>query len=233
MAGFLDSVGAVLGTSNRDQINAAKDSLADVLSRAETTSASNKQLLNQYLQTMQDTYGVGSANYSEAVQNVADAIANYGDFNYDKSVESFLDPAREQRTQRAMDAITSASSAGGNRFSSNYLDKLAAKQQALASEEWEKAFDKYQQDRASARADWQTGQQKIDNLGTLAGLYGTDRTALADALGDYYSNIVGQNNADLQTYSNVASNAANLEAQKNNGVWDAVGGIGKIIGAFF
>lgn len=225
---ILDTIGDILGTSNAGQINAAKRSLDEILAKSDATSAQNKQLLGQYLQEMKDTYGEGSQAYSDAVKNLSDAISTYG--TYDKTETDFLDPAREMRTQQAMDAIEASASAGGNRFSSNYLDKLAAKQQALASDEWQKAFERYKADRAQALNEQ---QQKIANAGTLANLYGQDRTALTSALGDYYGNIVGQNTANLQTYADVAANKANLEAQKNNGVWDAVGGVGKIVGSFF
>lgn len=221
-------LGDLLGTSNEGQINAAKRSLDDVLSKADATSAQNKQLLNQYLQEMKGTYGKGSQAYSDAVKNLSDAISNYG--TYDKTETDFLDPAREMRTQQAMDAIESSASAGGNRFSSNYLDKVAAKQQALASDEWQKAFERYKADRQQALNEQ---QQKINNAGTLAGTYGQDRTALANALGDYYGALTNQNTANLQAYSDVATNKSNLEAQKTNGIWPAVGGISQIVGSFF
>jgi len=221
-------LGDLLGTSNEGQINAAKRSLDDVLSKADATSAQNKQLLNQYLQEMKSTYGGGSQAYSDAVKNLSDAISNYG--TYDKTETDFLDPAREMRTQQAMDAIESSASAGGNRFSSNYLDKVAAKQQALASDEWQKAFERYKADRAQALNEQ---QQRVGNAGTLAGIYGQDRTALANALGDYYGALTNQNTANLQSYADVATNKANLEAQKSNGIWPAVGGISQIVGAMF
>ena len=225
---IFDTLGNMLGTSNEGQISAAKRSLDEVLSKADATTAQNKQILAQYLQEMKGTYGEGSQAYSDAVKNLSDAISGYG--TYDKTETDFLDPAREMRTQQAMSAIESSASAGGNRFSSNYLDKVAAKQQALASDEWQKAFERYKADRQQALNEQ---QQKISNAGTLAGVYGQDRKALTDALGDYYGSLANQNTANLQAYSDVATNKANLDAQKSNGVWDAVGGISQIVGAFF
>lgn len=229
----LDTIGSVIGTSNRDQINAAKDALYGIQQKADETTAANKALMGQYLRQMQDTYGANSAKYNDALQNVANAIGNYGDFEYKGNVNDFLDPAREQRVAAAMGAIENAASANGQRFSSGYLEKLAAKQQALASEEWKASYDRLMQDRQQQLQQWQTGQSQINNLTNLASLYGQDRTALSDAVGNYYSNLANANNANLQTYSNVGSNLANLEAQKNNGVWDAVGGAAKIAGAIF
>ena len=87
------------------------------------------------------------------------------------------------------------------------------------------------QDRNQQLQKWQTGQQKIDNMGTLAGIYGGDRTALSEALGNYYSNMANQNNADLEVMSDIAQNKANLNASRTNGMGDIIGGAAKIAGA--
>ena len=178
-------------------------------------------------------YGDNASKYSDAVARLADAIGNYGDFEFDGSVEDYLDPARNQRVASAMSAINNAASAGGNRFSNSYLDKLSAKQQALASEEWRSAYDRMMRERSQQLAEWQSGQNKINNLGTLAGIYGQDRSKLGDALGDYYSNMANQNNADLEVYSDVAQNKANLDAQRSSGIGGALGTIARVAGAIF
>ena len=232
-AGAVNYLAESLGLSNRKQIDAAQGMLDEVLGRADSVSAQNKNLYGNYYNQMKGMYGEGAAAYSDAVKNLADAIENREDFSYQGNVNDFLDPAREQRVQAATNAINNAASAGGNRFSSNYLDKLAAKQQALASEEWSKAYDKMMQDRAQQLQEWETGQQKINNLGTLANIYQSDRNQLGNAIGDYYTAMANQNNADLQVYSDVAGNKANLESQRNSGVGGLLQGVGSIIGAIF
>lgn len=232
-AGAVSYLADSLGLSNGKQIDAAQGMLDEVLGRADSVSAQNKNLYGNYYNQMQGMYGEGAAAYSDAVKNLADAIENREDFSYQGNVNDFLDPAREQRVQAATNAINNAASAGGNRFSSNYLDKLAAKQQALASEEWSKAYDKMMQDRAQQLQEWETGQQKINNLGTLANIYQSDRNQLGNAIGDYYTAMANQNNADLQVYSDVAGNKANLESQRNSGAGGLLQGVGSIIGAIF
>jgi hypothetical protein len=148
-------------------------------------------------------------------------------------VDEFLDPARQQRMDAAANALNNSAASSGGLFGSSYLQKLLGQQQAMASDEYAKALDRMMQDRSNALQEWQTGQQKINNLTNLASLYGNDRTALSDALSNYYSNLASANNANLQTYSNIGAGLANLEAQKNNGVWDAVGGMAKIAGSIF
>jgi hypothetical protein len=103
----------------------------------------------------------------------------------------------------------------------------------MASEEWAKAYDRMMQDRAQQLQEWQTGQQKINNLGTVANMYQQDRNQLGNAIGDYYSAMANQNNADLEAYSDVATGKANLEATKTNGIGNLIGGAAKIAGAMF
>ena len=159
MAGVFDYLGDLLGTSNSDQINAAQKTLDGILSRANSVSAQNRGLYDQYLGQMQGMYGDNAAKYNDAVARLADAIGQGPEtFSYDKTAEDFFDPFRDQAAAQAMDAINAGASAGGNRFSSNYNDKVAAKQRALATESWKTAFDTMMRDRAQQMAEWQAGQ---------------------------------------------------------------------------
>ena len=232
-AGAVNYLADSLGLSNKKQIDSAKSELDAILDRANRVSSQNKNLYGDYYKQMQGMYGEGATSYADAVKNLADAIGSREDFSYNEDVNEFLDPARNQRVAAATEAINNAASAGGNRFSSNYMDKLAAKQQALASEEWSKAYDRMMQDRARQLQEWETGQQKIQNLGTLANIYQSDRNQLGNAIGDYYSNMANQNNADLQAYADVTGQKATLESQRQSGAGGLLQGVGSIIGALF
>lgn len=230
---ILDKLGDFLGTSNNPAIDQSIASLDEIKAYADSTAAKNNALYNDYYGQMQGMYGDNAAKYNDAVAQLADAIANRRDFSYQGDVNEFMDPAANQRVAAAMGAINNSSASGGNRFSSNYVDKVAAKQQALASEEWKAAYDRMMQDRSKQLQEWQTGQQNINNLGTLAGVYGADRTALSDAIGNYYGNIANQNNANLEVMSDVVQNKANLNAGRTNGMGDLIGGAAKLAGAIF
>ena len=230
---ILDKLGDFLGTSNNPAIDQSIASLDEIKAYADSTAAKNNALYNDYYGQMQSMYGDNAAKYNDAVAQLADAIANRRDFSYQGDVNEFMDPAANQRVAAAMGAINNASASGGNRFSSNYVDKVAAKQQALASEEWKAAYDRMMQDRSQQLQEWQTGQQKINNIGTLAGVYGADRTALSDAIGNYYGNLANQNNANLEVMSDVVQNKANLNAGRTNGMGDFIGGAAKLAGAIF
>ena len=229
--GILDTLGDLLGTSNNKAVNQGIASLDEIKAYADDIAAKNNALYGDYYGQMQGMYGDNAAKYNDAVNNLADAIAQRKDFDYQGNVNQFMDPAANQRVAAAMGAINNAASANGQRFSSGYLEKLAAKQQALASEEWKSAYDRMMQDRSQQLQEWQTGQQKINNLGSVASLYGNDRTALADAIGNYYGNMANQNNANLEVMSDIAQNKANLNASRTNGMGDIIGGASRIAGA--
>jgi len=230
--GILDTLGDLLGTSNNKAVNQGIASLDEIKAYADDIAAKNNALYGDYYGQMQGMYGDNAAKYNDAVNNLVEAISQRKDFDYQGNVNEFMDPAANQRVAAAMGAINNASASGGNRFSSNYLDKVAAKQQALASEEWKSAYDRMMQERNQQLQEWQTGQQKINNLGSVASLYGNDRTALSDAIGNYYGNMANQNNANLEVMSDIAQNKANLNASRTNGIGDIIGGAAKIAGAF-
>lgn len=234
MSSVMDYIGNnILGTGNRAQVNAAQDMLDSIGVMANDVSQQNRGIYDRYKGEMDSMYGGANQQYSDAVNRLAEAIGNYGDFQYNGNVNDFMDPAANLRVDRAMNAMNRSASSGGSRFSSQYQDAMTAKQQALASEEWRSAWDRMQQDRQNQLQQWQTGQNKINNLGTLANIYGQDRNQYADALGNYYSAQANQNNANLETYADIASGKANLESQKTNGVGSFLGGAAKVAGALF
>lgn len=223
---WINDLADALGFGNNKQTDDAQQTLDEMLARANGVSAQNRGLIRDYYDQMNGTFSEGASKYNDAVAALADAIAHQGD--YDKTVNDFLDPAREQRVQAAMSAINNSAAAGGNRFSSNYLDKVAAKQQALASEEWRSAYDRLMQDRQQQLQQAQTG---VQNLGTMANIYGNDRNNLMQALSDYTSNMANQNNADLQMATDVMSQKANLDANRKGGFSAILDGIAPMVKA--
>lgn len=226
-------LGKVLGTDNNAQVDSAQDTLAGIQARADQAGNYNNQLYGNYLKQMQDLYGSGNAAYGDAVKALTRAIDDRGDFEYTGNVNDFLDPNMRMRQDAAAKALNASASSGGSRFSSNYQDKLMAQSQGLAQEAWEKAYDRMMQDRANQLQAWQTGQNRVTNLANLANLYAQDRTQLGNALGDYYSAMANQNNANLEAYSDVASKNAELDAARTGGVGSLLGGAGSLVSSIF
>lgn len=234
--GFLDQLGEQLGLSNKKQVQAGMASLDNLLAEANNVSNTNKSLYNDYLGKMQDMYGQNAAQYDSALANYQKAMGEGPDqFSYGGDVSQFYDKFANQRAQQATNAMRNMG--GQNLFSSDFMNNMAAKQQALASEEWSKAYDKMMQDRQQQLAEWQAGQASkqnyIGNLGNLTNMYGQDRNQLANAMGDYYSNMASQNNADLQTKSDLTQAKTNLSMQENSGAGSILGGVGKVLGGIF
>ena len=234
--GFLDQLGEQLGLSNKKQVQAGMASLDNLLAEANNVSNTNKSLYNDYLGKMQGMYGQNAAQYDSALANYQKAMGEGPDqFSYGGDVSQFYDKFANQRAQQATNAMRNMG--GQNLFSSDFMNNMASKQQALASEEWSKAYDKMMQDRQQQLAEWQAGQASkqnyIGNLGNLTNMYGQDRNQLANAMGDYYSNMASQNNADLQTKSDLTQAKTNLSMQENSGAGTILGGVGKVLGGIF
>lgn len=235
-----DTVGDMLGLSNKDQVAAGQQTMDQLMAEAANVSKQNKALYGDYLNQMQGIYGQGASQYADAVKNLADAIGEgpetFGD-TYTGNINDFYDKFANQRQQAAMNAMQNSGAAGGNRWSSDFMNGMAAKQQALASEEWQKAYDKLMKDRSQQLQEWQAGQASkqnyLGNLGTVAQLYGNDRNQLADAYGNYYGNMASQNNADLQTNADLGMARSNLGMQQTNGFGTLLQGAGAILGGIF
>lgn len=201
--------------ANRRDARNAYNKMAE---QAKQTNAANEADIAAYRQFIENQYGQGAANYSDAVQNFlnSEVYQNNG-FSYTDengnpvTVESFYDPAANQRVAAAMDAINNSAATGGNRFSSDYINRVGAKQQALASEEWEKAYQRLMKDRQQQMSEWSANSQNAWNnynaqqgrLQNAVDIYGADRSALSQGISD--ATMAGLNNrtANLQTQANL------------------------------
>lgn len=207
-----------LGLSNTQQVKNALDALSGVGEDVASTSAANKALYYAWMQDMANTYGAGAGNYDDALKNYISAVESAGE-GFGGSVDDYLSPAIQQRVNAATNAVTNSAANAGSMFSSDYLDSIAAKQQALASEEYENAYDRYMEET----------KNNLSNLGNVVSLYGSDRNSLVDALTNYYTNVANQNNADLSATTDLATKQAELQSGEHNGIGSAL----KLVGSIF
>lgn len=170
-------------------------------------------LANQYNNFIQGMYGDSPEQYKAALANYMDKV-NQG-YDYGKDVKDFYSPAAAMRVQRAMDAVTNSQANAGGMFSSDYLKQLAGEQQALASEEWDKAFNRMNADRAF---DLQKYSTNTNNLGSLAGMLGNDMGNYANAYGSYVGNMIDASNALTQGMNDINSNKAQIIANKKTSI---------------
>ena len=207
-----------LGLSNTQQVKNALDALSGVGEDVASTSAANKALYYAWMQDMANTYGAGAGKYDDALKNYISAVESAGE-GFGGSVDDYLSPAIQQRVNAATNAVTNSAANAGSMFSSDYLDSIAAKQQALASEEYENAYDRYMEET----------KNNLSNLGNVVSLYGNDRNSLVDALTNYYTNVANQNNADLSATTDLATKQAELQSGEHNGIGSAL----KLVGSIF
>lgn len=216
--------GDVYGLRQSSRIDKANDALDTVSALGKENSAKNRVLYNDHLSRVNKTYGDTAKKLDEYLKNLENTEAyDPGQFEYEGDVNDFYSKAANQRVAQAMNNMTSNAAAAGNMFSSDFQNAMAAKQQAMASEEWDKAYDRYMQDRAQQMNEFnvnaQAGQQAYINKYNLnkdllsQASNATDN--IMNAFGSYTSNIAGQNNTDTQNAANIAQQrVANNNSEK-------------------
>ena len=224
--GFTDILGDILdpgdlfGTKQESRIENANDASEKAYNNALAMSNKNRQLFNDY-------YGEAKKLYSDQANKVGDRIKaiedmkayDPGSFEYKGDVNDFYSKAANQRINDAMGLIREQS----DMFSSDYLNALTAKQTAMASEEWDKAYDRYMRDRNQKLQEFSTnsnlGQQAYNNKYNknkdLLGVSQNAQDNLMNAYGSNISNLANQNNTDAQNYANWTQQvAANDNSRK-------------------
>lgn len=240
IAGGLAAAGA-LGNYMGNQADAerAAEAYDRIQGLAQAAGTANQQDINAYKNLVAQTYGQGAANYQDALAKFLNSpvFQNEG-FSYGGDISQFMDPAANQRVDAAMAAINNSAASNGSRFSSDFINRVGAKQQSLTSEEWEKAYSKLQQARANQLAEWQANSQNNwtnynaqtarDQYAVDA--YGKDREGYIGGLSDAMSAGIANRTGLLNAQSNAIAGTAN--AQQGTSGWDLLSGLGGAGGAF-
>lgn len=211
--------GDVLGFQQDRRVSNANDALSKAQAKADAASSANKDLYNQFYNKTQSTYGDTAAKVDDYLKNLEGMEAyDPGTFEYTGDVNDFYSKAADLRVKNAMNNLRESSDI----FSSDYQDAMAAKQQAMASEEWDKAYERYMQDRSQSANEWQmnanAGQQAYTNQYNqnkdLLGVAQNSQDNLMNAYGNYINNMANQNNVDTQNYANMVQQMAANENSK-------------------
>lgn len=211
--------GDVLGFQQDRRVSNANAAIQKAQDKADESSAANRALYNQFYNKTQSTYGDTAAKVDDYLKNLEGMEAyDPGQFSYTGDVNDFYSKAADLRVKNAMNNLRESS----DMFSSDYQDAMAAKQQAMASEEWDKAYDRYMQDRAQSANEWQmnanAGQQAYQNTYSknkdLLGVAQNSQDNLMNAYGNYINNMANQNNVDTQNYANMVQQMAANENSK-------------------
>ena len=213
--------GDVFGLQQGRRVSNANSSIQKAQDKADAASSANRDLYNQFYNKTQSTYGDTAAKVDEYLKNLEGMEAyDPGKFEYTGDVNDFYSKAADLRVKNAMNNLRESSDI----FSSDYQDAMAAKQQAMASEEWDKAYERYMQDRSQTANEWQmnanAGQQAYQNAygknKDLLSVAQNSQDNLMNAYGNYINNMANQNNVDTQNYANMVQQmAANENSRKN------------------
>ena len=227
-----------LGFSNTEAVKEGQQAYDDMTAKADAAYAQNEADLQRYYQTMADKYGGDEAKRREAIERYLNGEpVQVENFNYDKTVEDFFDPAAGMRAQNAMTAINNAAGSEGSRFSSDFLNRQAAKQQALASEEWEKSYDRLMRDREAQMNQWRANADNKRANATAADervkaaidIYGQGSEKADQAFADLIAGLVGNRQAQTQTDIDAVSGKTDLGMNQEKGVGGAFSTILKAI----
>ena len=212
--------GDIFGFGQDERVSRANAALAKAQEKAEENSNANRGLYGQYYNKMQNTYGDTAGKFNDYLSNLEGMEAyDPGQFSFNGDVNDYYSKFANQRQKQAMNALRESSDI----FGSDYMDAMAAKQQALASEEWDKAYNRYMQDRQQSANEWQmntnAGQNAYNNRYNknkdLLSVAQGAQDNLSNAYGNYINNLTNQNNIDTQNYANfVQQQAANENSKK-------------------
>ena len=207
-------------------INNALESLEDAQGYIDSARQQNTALANQGLGlagSIWDPNGDLTAKYNQALSGIENLQGYNADnlFSYDKTIQDFYDPAFQLSVDMANDAINNSQAFGGNMFSSDTANKLAAKNNVLATQMYDDARDAMQADKSLEQSIWagneSAKQAAADSQSNLANMrlnaYGTGMSNLSDAQQGYIANMMGINSDYAGDMTDYLGSVANLKAQ--------------------
>ena len=176
-------------------------------------------LLDEYAGRMSDVYGdidnIGKEYSSLLLGN--GTTYNPTEFDYDKSVENFYDPAWVVNNNAQMRALENGAANSGHLFSSGLAQNMAGTTSANATNAYKEAREAYYADKQLAQDQWYKANQLAKDKAAL-------NLQRANQLGDYtngyndwlsnYTNAKQSNwSAYISDYNNALNNYATLVAQ--------------------
>lgn len=235
-----------LGSSGSSQ-NATHKAVQNAISTLEGSSDYASQLYNTGTQNLENMLNATTSLYGDTSTAASDlasakeALSNLegytaSDFDYDKTIEDFYDPAFQLSVNMANDAINGSQAAGGNLFSSETANKLAAQNQVLATQMYNDAQSAYNADKSLESSIWSANEGNKqaeansaynlaqtnynvanDTASALNSANQTYYTGLNDLTSDYYNN--------LSSYTQALANLQASDPGKASGLSSWLSGI--------
>ncbi|MCQ2096777.1 MAG: hypothetical protein MJY87_02400 [Fibrobacter sp.] len=233
---LLDRIG---GGSSRNAAHSANIDAREILDESkdyiEQAATANKDLADvgyELAGSLWDPDGTLTQKYQDALSGV-DSLQGYSPeslFEYDKSIEDFYDPAFQLSVNMANDAIGQSQATGGNMFSSDTANKIAAKNNVLATQMYKEARDAMNQDKALDQSIWAGNESARQAAASSAAqvadaklsAYGTGMSNLSDAQQDYIRSLQDINSGYASDMTDYLGTKAGVKAQDpgKNQWWD-------------
>lgn len=142
------------------------------------------------------------------------------DFRYDKTVESFYDPAWLVNNQAQMRALENSAANGGHMFSSGLAQNMAGTTSANATNAYKEAREAYYTDKNLAQQQWYQANQLAKDKAALnlqrASQLGDYTNGYSDWLSNYVNAKQSNWSALASDYNDALNNYASLVAQSGN-----------------
>lgn len=236
LGGLLGLLGGNSAQNKQSEaINKALGTLDEAKGYIEGAKGQNTEFANQGLAlagSLWDPNGDLVQNYNQALEGVNN-LQGYGAdnlFSYDKTIQDFYDPAFRLSVDMANDAIGNSQAFGGNMFSSDTANKLAAKNNVLATQMYKEARDAMNQDKGLEQSIWAGNeaakQAAANSAADIAGMrlnaYGTGMSNLGNAQQGYIGQLMGINSDYAGDMTDYLGTKAGMQAQDpgTNEWWD-------------
>lgn len=238
LGGLLGFLGGNSAQNKQSEaINKALGTLDEAKGYIEGAKTQNTELANQGLGlagSLWDPDGTLVQNYNDALAGI-EGLQGYSVgpdslFSYDKTIQDFYDPAFQLSVNMANDAIGNSQAFGGNMFSSDTANKLAAKNNVLATQMFKEARDAMNQDKGLEQSIWAGNeaakQAAANSAADIAGMrlnaYGTGMSNLSNAQQGYIGQLMGINSDFAGDMTDYLGTKAGMQSQDpgTNEWWD-------------
>lgn len=228
--------------------NASHDAINNALEYLKNNTAiypdamrdQNRAVIDQMIPTTFSLYG-GLGDVSAQLRDARAGINGIdpykaSSFDYTKEISDFYDPAFRMSVDNANQSVNESQALGGNLFSSDTAQKIAAQNQVLASQMYNEALDAYRTDKSLEQGIWagneaarQAEANSRANLAQTKYNVASDNAArLDDAYKNYYDALMQLNEdywANRADYDSARIGLTTQDPGKNYGIFSDLGGI--------
>lgn len=209
--GALGLIGGIFSAYGEEEDeDRKKQLLAEAQEKFNLTQDQVDSLLEQYYQNPDNFLGTPEdvQAYREYVQNYnpSDYVADYNEFNYDKSVDDFVNPYYDKIIADTSKRIQNSAAGAGVGRGTGAANAIAQGVAEKENELYQTALNQYNTDRAQTYSEWSGNidkmQQRLNALRAATETQGNNLGNLAQSYTDAQQNKFSDQIGSLQNRSN-------------------------------